>query len=79
MATLPVRRRGRTGAVVLHAAAAVVALLAATVLSVFEPWGRTGIASERAVPWATVGVIVGVALILAIVVGLHLAGVAPHR
>jgi hypothetical protein len=64
---------------VLHAALATAALLTATALSIFKPWGRTGFAWDQPVPWGTLAAVGLVVALLGGIVAMHVAGFAPHH
>lgn len=65
-------------ALVIHAAGGFAILLAATVLSVFKPWGKT--AHGRGEPGARKRyLLIGAAIALVLVIVLHLAGGAPRH
>jgi hypothetical protein len=63
---------------VVHAAGGLAILLAATVLSVFKPWGRTAHGRGEAGARKRYLLIAG-ALVLAIIVVLHLIGGPPKH
>lgn len=63
---------------VVHAAGGLMILLAATVLSVFKPWGKT--AHGKGEPGARNRyLLIGAAIALVLVIVLHLAGGAPRH
>jgi hypothetical protein len=65
-------------ALVVHAAGGLAILLAATVLSVFKPWGKT--AHGKGEPGARKRyLLIGAATVLGIVIVLHLSGGAPRH
>ena len=65
-------------ALVIHAAGGLAILLAATVLSIFKPWGKTahGKGQEGALKRY---LLIGGAVVLGIVIVLHISGGAPHH
>jgi hypothetical protein len=65
-------------ALVVHASGGLAILLAATVLSVFKPWGKTG--HGKGEPGARKRyLLIGAAIVLGIIIVLHLAGGAPRH
>lgn len=65
-------------ALVVHAAGGLSILLAATVLSVFKPWGKT--AHGKGEPGARKRyLLIGAAIVLGIIIVLHLNGGAPRH
>lgn len=65
-------------ALVVHAAGGLVILIAATVLSIFKPWGKT--AHGKGEPGARKRyLLIGVAIVLGVIIILHLSGGAPRH
>ncbi len=65
-------------ALVVHAAGGLAILLAATVLSIYKPWGKT--AHGKGEPGARKRyLVIGAAIVLGIVIVLHLSGGAPRH